>query len=128
MELPSLFGVLLALGLCVGVVGGEQQQQQQTTGDGGGSGYFSPRGSLLGGSDEGGSGSLSSSWSERSAYGSGFTCLTIPQNFSLCRTIGYSTMMVPNLLGHDSLSEADYHVSTICLNYQDNILSTSYHL
>jgi hypothetical protein len=45
------------------------------------------------------------------SYGNGYTCLNIPTNFTLCKNIGYSKMMVPNLLGHDSLQESEYHVS-----------------
>lgn len=33
-------------------------------------------------------------------------CLKIPQNFTLCHGMQYSTMRLPNLLDHDSLDEA----------------------
>ncbi|RUS71522.1 hypothetical protein EGW08_020720 [Elysia chlorotica] len=32
-------------------------------------------------------------------------CVEIPRNLSLCQNIGYTRMMLPNLLGHDSLGE-----------------------
>ena len=32
-------------------------------------------------------------------------CVEIPKNLSLCQNIGYDRMMLPNLLGHDSLGE-----------------------
>lgn len=95
MTMPPLAVIyfLISTGELLSFVGGEEA-------------YFSPTGSLLG-SEEGGS-----SWGERATYGNAFSCLTIPQNFTLCRNLDYSNMMVPNLLGHDSLQEADYHVST----------------
>lgn len=46
-------------------------------------------------------------------YGTGYTCINIPVNFTLCKNIGYTKMMIPNLLGHDSLQEAEFHVSLI---------------
>ncbi|CAG7728038.1 unnamed protein product [Allacma fusca] len=46
------------------------------------------------------------------SYGSGHTCADIPLNFTLCKDIGYTKMMIPNLLGHDSLQEADYHAKS----------------
>lgn len=45
-------------------------------------------------------------------YGNGYTCVNIPVNFTLCKNIGYTKMMIPNLLGHDSLQEAEFHVSS----------------
>ncbi|XP_021966589.1 secreted frizzled-related protein 5 [Folsomia candida] len=92
MTMPPLAVIyfLISTGELLSFVGGEEA-------------YFSPTGSLLG-SEEGGS-----SWGERATYGNAFSCLTIPQNFTLCRNLDYSNMMVPNLLGHDSLQEADYH-------------------
>lgn len=33
-------------------------------------------------------------------------CVEIPQNFSLCYGIQYSMMRIPNLLEHETLSEA----------------------
>jgi len=50
------------------------------------------------------------------SYGSSHSCVTIPSNFTLCKNIGYSQMMVPNLLQHDSLQEAQFHVSSIFSN------------
>jgi len=32
-------------------------------------------------------------------------CVDIPSNMSLCRSIGYHQMMIPNLLHHDSMHE-----------------------
>lgn len=61
---------------------------------------------ILSGSDEWEGGGAFRSGS----YG-GYTCLNIPANFTLCKNMEYTKMMVPNLLGHDSLQEAEYHVS-----------------
>ncbi|XP_076355813.1 secreted frizzled-related protein 5-like isoform X2 [Tachypleus tridentatus] len=33
------------------------------------------------------------------------TCLDIPQNLTLCHGIGYTQMRLPNLLGHDTMTE-----------------------
>lgn len=46
-------------------------------------------------------------------YGNGYTCVNTPVNFTLCKNIGYTKMMIPNLLGHDSLQEAEFHVSPL---------------
>lgn len=62
--------------------------------------FFSPS------NDEWDSGSFRSG-----TYGNGYTCVNIPVNFTLCKNIGYNKMMIPNLLGHDSLQEAEFHVS-----------------
>lgn len=33
-------------------------------------------------------------------------CVPVPSNMALCHNIGYDTMRIPNLLGHDSPAEA----------------------
>lgn len=45
---------------------------------------------------------------EGGGWGSGLqqpSCQTIPANMSLCRDIGYSQMRLPNLLGHETMTE-----------------------
>lgn len=48
-------------------------------------------------------------------WGSGFyekpVCKDIPSNMSLCNNINYKQMKVPNLLGHETLSEIEYQSS-----------------
>ncbi|CAL8109828.1 unnamed protein product [Orchesella dallaii] len=63
--------------------------------------FFSPS------SDEWDGGSFRSG-----TYGNGYTCVNIPVNFTLCKNIGYTKMMIPNLLGHDSLQEAEFHAKS----------------
>lgn len=42
------------------------------------------------------------SWEARSSS----RCFTIPPNMALCQNIGYDSMRMPNLLGHESPAEA----------------------
>jgi len=40
------------------------------------------------------------------------TCVSIPQNMSLCHNIGYTKMRLPNLLEHDSMQEASQQAAS----------------
>jgi len=40
------------------------------------------------------------------------TCIDIPANLSLCQGVGYEHMWLPNLLEHDSLSEAVHQAAS----------------
>lgn len=40
------------------------------------------------------------------------TCVSIPQNMTLCRNIGYTKMRLPNLLEHDSMQEASQQAAS----------------
>lgn len=39
-------------------------------------------------------------------------CLSMPDNLTLCRDVGYSEMRLPNLLGHDTLKEVTQQAGT----------------
>lgn len=39
-------------------------------------------------------------------------CVDIPSNMTLCRSIGYNQMRLPNLLDHESISEATHQASS----------------
>jgi hypothetical protein len=44
------------------------------------------------------------------------TCVSIPQNMTLCHNIGYTKMRLPNLLEHDSMQEASQQVKIYILD------------
>lgn len=47
-----------------------------------------------------------SAWSVTSGRSLQPKCVDIPTNFTLCHSIGYDNMRIPNLLEHDNLEEA----------------------
>ncbi|XP_028829183.1 secreted frizzled-related protein 1b [Denticeps clupeoides] len=44
-------------------------------------------------------------WNGEQGYGKSHQCVEIPEDLRLCYTVGYSTMLLPNLLEHDSMTE-----------------------
>lgn len=61
-------------------------------------------------------------WNSGAGVGIGPTCVDIPQTMRLCQGIGYRQMRLPNLLGHDTVSEvvlqAKYWVALLNLECQ----------
>ncbi|XP_026857528.2 secreted frizzled-related protein 1b [Electrophorus electricus] len=45
-------------------------------------------------------------------YGKGPQCVPIPEDLQLCYSVGYSQMILPNLLGHDTLQEVKQQASS----------------
>lgn len=84
---------------------------------------YHPSPSLVGSASSGGIGTFhgsylsdwSSDWSVLSGSVGGrlhvARCVNIPSNMSLCHTIGYKQMRLPNLLDHDSIAETTQQAS-----------------
>jgi len=39
-------------------------------------------------------------------------CVSLPSNMTLCRGVGYRSVRLPNLFGHDTLEEAAQHADS----------------
>lgn len=51
-------------------------------------------------------------YNSRRSYAKSLECVDIPEDLRLCHNVGYSQMLLPNLLDHESMTEVRLHASS----------------